>query len=271
MPNLRKSTAWSNEPWKFIQNRLTKSKVMNNKICFRFISREQLNFMVSQHVARYMKMLLIVWTLMVREKCVSDTLSWRKKLEKSTEPELSTHIVPIYATQIFKRWKKIKLWLFWQISFQKFWESWKDFETEHGNEDTIREMLRVKRQVAATHNTQVNYMAAAMLAQEILWNYFWVSYLNEKLMIWFFFINLSECRTNWYNRWFGTTRRRRRWKRDANFGTKSCKKASRTRCCGRSRRYLSWLGISNVKFDFEAKIILIINYVLNFILGSSNF
>ena len=46
-----------------------------------------------------------------------------------------------------------------------FWESWKEFETEHGNEDTIREMLRVKRQVAATHNTQVNYMAAAMLAQ----------------------------------------------------------------------------------------------------------
>merc|ERR1711917_221520 len=47
----------------------------------------------------------------------------------------------------------------------KFWNKWKDFETEHGNEDTIREMLRVKRQVAATHNTQVNYMAAAMLAQ----------------------------------------------------------------------------------------------------------
>ena len=35
-----------------------------------------------------------------------------------------------------------------------FWDKWKDFETEHGNEDTIREMLRVKRQVAATHNTQ---------------------------------------------------------------------------------------------------------------------
>ena len=77
---------------------------------------------------------------------------------------------------------------------------------------------------------------------------------------WFnFFINLSECGTNWDNRWFGTTRRRRRWKRDANFGTKSCKKTSRTRCCGRSRRYLIYLGISNVKFDFEAKIIVIVN------------
>ena len=49
--------------------------------------------------------------------------------------------------------------------YVNFWDKWKDFETEHGNEDTIREMLRVKRQVAATHNTQVNYMAAAMLAQ----------------------------------------------------------------------------------------------------------
>ena len=56
--------------------------------------------------------------------------------------------------------------------FQKFWDAWKDFETEHGNEDTIREMLRVKRQVAATHNTQVNYMAAAMLAQDRIHNFF---------------------------------------------------------------------------------------------------
>ena len=48
---------------------------------------------------------------------------------------------------------------------KEFWSKWESFETEHGNEDTIREMLRVKRQVAATHNTQVNYMAAAMLAQ----------------------------------------------------------------------------------------------------------
>src|SRR4051794_3296077 len=40
----------------------------------------------------------------------------------------------------------------------KFWETWKEFEVKHGNEDTIREMLRVKRSVQATYNTNVNYM-----------------------------------------------------------------------------------------------------------------
>ncbi|XP_039555415.1 pre-mRNA-splicing factor SYF1-like [Passer montanus] len=33
----------------------------------------------------------------------------------------------------------------------------------HGNEDTIREMLRIKRSVQATYNTQVNFMASQML------------------------------------------------------------------------------------------------------------
>ncbi|KAI1715467.1 pre-mRNA-splicing factor syf1 [Ditylenchus destructor] len=46
----------------------------------------------------------------------------------------------------------------------QFWETWKDFEVKHGNEDTIREMLRVKRSVQATYNTNVNYMSAQMLA-----------------------------------------------------------------------------------------------------------
>ncbi|XP_054157730.1 pre-mRNA-splicing factor syf1 homolog [Oppia nitens] len=45
-----------------------------------------------------------------------------------------------------------------------FWNVWKEFEVKHGNEDTIREMLRIKRSVAATFNTQVNYMTAQMLA-----------------------------------------------------------------------------------------------------------
>ena len=45
-----------------------------------------------------------------------------------------------------------------------FWNTWKEFELKHGNEDTIREMLRIKRSVAATYNTQVNYMSAQMLA-----------------------------------------------------------------------------------------------------------
>lgn len=47
-----------------------------------------------------------------------------------------------------------------------FWKKWNDFEVRHGNEDTFREMLRVKRSVQATFNTQVNLMSASMLAQQ---------------------------------------------------------------------------------------------------------
>ncbi|XP_065332050.1 pre-mRNA-splicing factor syf1 homolog [Cloeon dipterum] len=45
----------------------------------------------------------------------------------------------------------------------EFWQTWKDFEIRHGNEDTMREMLRIKRSVQATYNTQVNMMSAQML------------------------------------------------------------------------------------------------------------
>lgn len=41
-----------------------------------------------------------------------------------------------------------------------FWQTWKEFEIRHGNEDTMREMLRIKRSVQATYNTQINMMAA---------------------------------------------------------------------------------------------------------------
>jgi len=42
----------------------------------------------------------------------------------------------------------------------KFWSTWKEFEIAHGNEDTVREMLRIKRSVQATYNVQFNLMAA---------------------------------------------------------------------------------------------------------------
>ena len=42
---------------------------------------------------------------------------------------------------------------------------WKEFEVKHGNEDTLREMLRVKRSVQAVYNTQVNMMASAMMKE----------------------------------------------------------------------------------------------------------
>ena len=46
-----------------------------------------------------------------------------------------------------------------------FWQTWKEFEVKHGNEDTLREMLRVKRSVQAVYNTQVNMMASAMMKE----------------------------------------------------------------------------------------------------------
>ena len=39
-----------------------------------------------------------------------------------------------------------------------FWQAWKDFEIKHGNEDTLREMLRIKRSVQHTYNTQVGLL-----------------------------------------------------------------------------------------------------------------
>jgi pre-mRNA-splicing factor SYF1 len=45
-----------------------------------------------------------------------------------------------------------------------FWKNWHDFEVAHGNEETFREMLRVKRSVAARYS-QVNYMAAEMMTE----------------------------------------------------------------------------------------------------------
>jgi len=37
-----------------------------------------------------------------------------------------------------------------------FWDSWKKFEVKHGNEDTVREMLRIKRSVQATYFTHIS-------------------------------------------------------------------------------------------------------------------
>ncbi|XKL68654.1 hypothetical protein PGB90_006423 [Kerria lacca] len=41
---------------------------------------------------------------------------------------------------------------------------WSDFEVAHGNEDTLMEMLRIKRSVQTQFNIQVNMMSAQMLA-----------------------------------------------------------------------------------------------------------
>lgn len=46
-----------------------------------------------------------------------------------------------------------------------FWTRWEQFEVQHGNEDTFKEMLRVKRSVQAQYNTDVNFIASQALAR----------------------------------------------------------------------------------------------------------
>jgi pre-mRNA-splicing factor SYF1 len=46
-----------------------------------------------------------------------------------------------------------------------FWEKWERFEIQHGNEDTFKEMLRIKRSVQAQYNTDVNFIASQALAR----------------------------------------------------------------------------------------------------------
>jgi len=46
-----------------------------------------------------------------------------------------------------------------------FWTKWEAFEIRHGNEDTFKEMLRIKRSVQAQYNTDVNFIASQALAR----------------------------------------------------------------------------------------------------------
>ncbi|KAF0315279.1 Pre-mRNA-splicing factor SYF1 [Colletotrichum sp. SAR11_59] len=49
-----------------------------------------------------------------------------------------------------------------------FWAKWEAFEVQHGNEDTFKEMLRIKRSVQAQYNTDVNFIASQALARSQL-------------------------------------------------------------------------------------------------------
>ena len=46
-----------------------------------------------------------------------------------------------------------------------FWVNWEMFEVRHGNEDTYKDMLRIKRSVQAQYNTDVNFIASQALAR----------------------------------------------------------------------------------------------------------
>ncbi|KAI9827221.1 MAG: pre-mRNA-splicing factor syf1 [Thelocarpon impressellum] len=46
---------------------------------------------------------------------------------------------------------------------QEFWAKWEAFEVRHGNEDTFKEMLRVKRSVRAQYNTDLGLLVSRAL------------------------------------------------------------------------------------------------------------
>eukprot|EP00761_Pharyngomonas_kirbyi_P004703 gb/GECH01004708.1/.p1 GENE.gb/GECH01004708.1/~~gb/GECH01004708.1/.p1 ORF type:complete len:902 (+),score=289.33 gb/GECH01004708.1/:1-2706(+) len=49
---------------------------------------------------------------------------------------------------------------------KEFWDTWYQFEVQHGNEDTFREMLRIQRTIEAKFSTSVNFVAAHLRKQE---------------------------------------------------------------------------------------------------------
>ncbi|KAI7207745.1 Pre-mRNA-splicing factor, partial [Hortaea werneckii] len=52
----------------------------------------------------------------------------------------------------------------------EFWRKWEAFEVAHGNEDTFKEMLRIKRSVQAQFNTDVNFIASQAIARQAAGN-----------------------------------------------------------------------------------------------------
>lgn len=75
------------------------------------------------------------------------------------DPRVYLHIL----SKVYSFWIFDKLICLNKQVTAHFWQNWKEFEIRHGNEDTIREMLRIKRSVQATYNTQVNFMSSQML------------------------------------------------------------------------------------------------------------
>lgn len=50
-----------------------------------------------------------------------------------------------------------------------YWDEWNDFEVRHGNEDTFREMLRIKRSVAASFSSvHFNTTSIESMAQQLI-------------------------------------------------------------------------------------------------------
>ncbi|ORZ33401.1 hypothetical protein BCR44DRAFT_1438412 [Catenaria anguillulae PL171] len=61
-----------------------------------------------------------------------------------------------HAAQTCMEWAALELRV--AISNAKYWAMWRAFEVGYGNEETFKDMLRVKRSVAAKFNTDANYI-----------------------------------------------------------------------------------------------------------------
>ncbi|KAJ2398923.1 pre-mRNA-splicing factor syf1 [Coemansia sp. RSA 2559] len=48
----------------------------------------------------------------------------------------------------------------------QLWAVWNEFEVRHGNEDTFKDMLRIKRSVQARYNTDAQFLAAAEIEKK---------------------------------------------------------------------------------------------------------
>jgi pre-mRNA-splicing factor SYF1 len=51
-------------------------------------------------------------------------------------------------------------------SDSEFWKTWSEFEVKFGNEDTFKEMLRLKRSVQAKFNADIHVLSTNLLAQK---------------------------------------------------------------------------------------------------------
>ncbi|OMJ26433.1 Pre-mRNA-splicing factor syf1 [Smittium culicis] len=47
-----------------------------------------------------------------------------------------------------------------------FWKKWHQFEVQFGNEDTFKEMLRIKRTIQTRFNTDISYLSAQLVSQK---------------------------------------------------------------------------------------------------------
>ncbi|KAK9459524.1 uncharacterized protein V1516DRAFT_655256 [Lipomyces oligophaga] len=50
----------------------------------------------------------------------------------------------------------------------RYWERWHEFEVSNGDEQTYKEMLRIKRLVTAQYNTDMNFVSAAVAAPKAI-------------------------------------------------------------------------------------------------------